>query len=180
MTAFKISLYGFRPDSFSPKLSYMRTPLLAFFCLLFINTQAQNNASKIADKTKNMKRYDGYFTFWWDNNTGKIWLQADKLNQEFLYVNSLPAGLGSNDIGLDRGQLGSSRIVYFHKVGKKLLMIQPNYRYRAVSSDEKEREAVQESFAHSTIAGFSIDEDEGDKVLVDATSFSERCAWCSR
>lgn len=154
----------------------MRTWLLAISCLLICSIQAQNTSSKIADKTKNMKRYDGYFTFWWDAATGKIWLQADKLNQEFLYVNSLPAGLGSNDIGLDRGQIGGTRIVYFQKVGKKLLMIQPNYRYRAVSTDEKEKEAVQESFAQSTIAGFTIDEDEGDKVLVDATSFFLRDA----
>lgn len=154
----------------------MRNWLLALTCLLFCSIQAQNSSSKIADKTKNMKRYDGYFTFWWDGNTGKIWLQVDKLNQEFLYVNSLPAGLGSNDIGLDRGQLGGTRIVYFQKVGKKLLMVQPNYRYRALSNDEKEREAVQESFAQSTIAGFTIDEDEGDKVLVDATSFFLRDA----
>lgn len=154
----------------------MRNWLLALTCLLFGSIQAQNSSSKIADKTKNMKRYDGYFTFWWDGNTGKIWLQVDKLNQEFLYVNSLPAGLGSNDIGLDRGQLGGTRIVYFQKVGKKLLMVQPNYRYRALSNDEKEREAVQESFAQSTIAGFTIDEDEGDKVLVDATSFFLRDA----
>lgn len=154
----------------------MRNWLLALTCLLFGSIQAQNSSSKIADKTKNMKRYDGYFTFWWDGNTGKIWLQVDKLNQEFLYVNSLPAGLGSNDIGLDRGQLGGTRIVYFQKVGKKLLMVQPNYRYRALSNDEKEKEAVQESFAQSTIAGFTIDEDEGDKVLVDATSFFLRDA----
>lgn len=154
----------------------MRNWLLALTCLLFGSIQAQNSSSKIADKTKNMKRYDGYFTFWWDGNTGKIWLQVDKLNQEFLYVNSLPAGLGSNDIGLDRGQLGGTKIVYFQKVGKKLLMVQPNYRYRALSNDEKEREAVQESFAQSTIAGFTIDEDEGDKVLVDATSFFLRDA----
>jgi hypothetical protein len=154
----------------------MRTLLWVCCCLLFLQTQSQTTSSKIAEKTKNMKRYDGYFTYWWDANTGKIWLQVDKLNQEFLYVNSLPAGLGSNDIGLDRGQLGGTRIVFFHKIGKKLLMIQPNYRYRANSSDEKERKAVQESFAQSAIAGFTIDEDEGDKVLVDATSFFLRDA----
>jgi len=93
----------------------MRTWLLAFSCLLFSSIQAQTPSSKIADKTKNMKRYDGYFTFWWDAAAGKIWLQVDKLNQEFLYVNSLPAGLGSNDIGLDRGQLGSTGSSIFIK-----------------------------------------------------------------
>lgn len=153
----------------------MRKLVLIIACFIATGIQAQNS-SKIAEKTKNMKRYDGFFTFWWDAGSGKIWLQADKLNQEFLFVNSLPAGLGSNDVGLDRGQLGDTRIVYFHKVGKKLLLIQPNYQYRAVSDDPNEQRAVRESFAQSTIAGFTIDEDEGDKVLVDATSFFVRDA----
>jgi Met-zincin/Domain of unknown function (DUF5117) len=134
------------------------------------------NTSKIADKTKNFKKYEGYFTFWWDATNGKIWLQADKLDKEFLYVNSLPAGLGSNDIGLDRGQIGNTRIVYFNKVGKKLLLVQPNYAYRATSNDLNEQKAVKESFAQSIIASFVIDEDEGGKVLVDATNFFLRDA----
>ena len=142
-------------------------------CSLFVTAQP---ASKIADKTKNMKRYDGYFTFWWDAMNGKIWMQVDKFDKEFLYVNSLPAGLGSNDIGLDRGLIGDSRIVYFNKVGKKLLLVEPNYAYRASSSDKNEQRAVKESFAQSTIGSFVVDEDEGDKVLVDATAFFVRDA----
>lgn len=154
----------------------MRSIIVSLFCFVVLFTDAQTN-SRIAEKTKNFKRYDGYFTFWWDAVNGKIWLQADKLDQEFLYVNSLPAGLGSNDIGLDRGLIGGTRIVYFNKVGKKLFLIQPNYAYRAISNDPNERKAVKESFAQSTIASFTIDEDEGDKVLVDATSFFLRDAF---
>jgi hypothetical protein len=146
---------------------------LFYFCCLCVTAQTP---SKISDKTKNMKRYDGYFTFWWDAVNGKIWLQVDKFDKEFLYVNSLPAGLGSNDIGLDRGLIGGNRIVYFNKVGKKLFLVQPNYNYRASSSDKNEQRAVRESFAQSTIASFTVDEDEGDKVLVDATSFFVRDA----
>ncbi len=153
----------------------MRSLFVPLFCLCTFLLPAQSG-SKIADKTKNMKRHEGYFTFWWDASNGKIWLLVDKLDKEFLYVNSLPAGLGSNDIGLDRGQIGSSRIVYFTKVGKKLLLIQPNYSYRALSADPKEQRAVTESFAQSAIAGFTIDEAEEDKVLVDATSFFVRDA----
>ncbi len=130
----------------------------------------------IAEKTKNFTRYNGYFTFWWDAPAGKIWILVDKFNQEFLYVNSLPTGLGSNDIGLDRGQIGNSRIVYFNRVGNKLLLIQPNYDFRASSGNIKERNAVQESFAQSAIAGFEIAVDEGDKVLIDATPFFLRDA----
>jgi hypothetical protein len=148
----------------------------ALLLLLNLCTASAQTPSKIADKTKNMKRYDGYFTFWWDATNGKIWLLVDKFDKEFLYVNSLPAGLGSNDIGLDRGLIGGRRIVAFNKVGKKLLLVQPNYSYRASSSDKNEQRAVRESFAQSTIAGFTIDEDEGDKVLVDATSFFVRDA----
>jgi hypothetical protein len=151
----------------------MRSFCIALLCLCTFYGTAQ---SKIADKTKNMKRFDGYFTFWWDAGNGKIWLQVDKFDKEFLYVNSLPAGLGSNDIGLDRGLIGGSRIVSFNKVGKKLLLVQPNYSYRALSNDKNEQRAVRESFAQSTIASFVVDEDEGDRVLVDATSFFVRDA----
>ncbi|SJZ78734.1 zinc-dependent metalloprotease [Sediminibacterium ginsengisoli] len=153
----------------------MRHFLAAICCCLSLALSAQP-ASKITEKTKNMKRYDGFFTFWWDHQNGKIWLLVDKLDKEFLYVNSLPSGLGSNDVGLDRGQIGSSRIVYFTRVGRKLMLIQPNYNYRAVSADANEQRAVRESFAQSAIAGFTVDEEEGDKVLVDATSFFVRDA----
>ena len=104
----------------------MRSFFIAVICLFSIAASAQTTqpSSKIADKTKNMKRYDGYFTFWWDAVNGKIWLQVDKLEKEFLYVNSLPAGLGSNDIGLDRGLIGGTKIVAFNKVGKKLFLVQ--------------------------------------------------------
>lgn len=153
----------------------MRQLFIACFCCMALFATAQTS-SKIADKTKNMKRYEGYFTFWWDAVNGKIWLLVDKLDKEFLYVHSLPAGLGSNDIGLDRGLIGGTRIVSFNKVGKKLMLVQSNYAYRASSSDKNEQRAVRESFAQSTIGSFAVDEDEGDKVLVDATSFFVRDA----
>ena len=128
----------------------MRSIFIYLFCLISLCSFAQS-ASKMTEKTKNMKRYDGYFTYWWDATNGKIWLQVDKFNKEFLYVNSLPAGLGSNDIGLDRGLIGNTRIVSFNKVGKKLFLVQSNYNYRASSADKNEQRAVKESFAQSTI-----------------------------
>ncbi len=150
--------------------------LLIAICTIFSYCVSAQTTSKIAEKTKNMKRYDGYFPFWWDASSGKLWLLVNKLDQEFLYVNSLPAGLGSNDIGLDRGQIGDTRIVSFHKTGKKLLLVQPNYDYRALSADLKEQKAVRESFAQSTIAGFAIDEEENDQILIDFTPFLLRDA----
>ena len=82
--------------------------------LLFLITNAfAQETPSISDKTQNMEQHQGYFTYYWDDTEGKIWLEIDKLNQDFLYVNSLAAGVGSNDIGLDRNQLGDSRLVYF-------------------------------------------------------------------
>lgn len=150
--------------------------LLAFPLLAF----SQNGT--ITEKTKNMELRKGFYDYYWDNANGKIYLVIDKLNTPFLYVNSLPAGLGSNDIGLDRGQLGDSRIVYFNRVGKKIFLTQPNLDYRAVTDDTREQRAVDQSFAQSILFNFTIEAEEsaGDrsmnKVLVDATSFFLRDA----
>ncbi|GIS56359.1 MAG: hypothetical protein CM1200mP1_02970 [Candidatus Neomarinimicrobiota bacterium] len=98
--------------------------------------------ASIDQKTKSMDKMTGFFNMYWDGSTGKIWLEISKFDQEFLYVNSLTAGVGSNDVGLDRGQLGNERIVYFHRVGPKILLIQPNYSFRANTSDPNEKQSV--------------------------------------
>jgi hypothetical protein len=130
----------------------------------------------IAEKTKTMIPYSGFQNFYWEESSGKIWLLIDKFDQEFLYQTSLSAGLGSNDIGLDRGKLGNTFIVKFKKVGNKVLMVQPNYAYRALSSDLAEKKAVEESFAQSVLWGFTIDAETNSAVLVDASSFLMRDA----
>lgn len=114
---------------------------------------------------------DGYFPFYWDAKTGKIWLEINRLNTEFLYVNSLAAGVGSNDIGLDRGQLGGERVVKFVKTGPKVLLLQPNYRYRAESNNKEEQISVEQAFAQSVLWGFEAVAESDERVLVDATSF---------
>ena len=128
-------------------------------------------ATGIAAKVSGMKHFPGYFDFYYDEKQDKIFLVIDKFNTEFLYVNSLPAGIGSNDIGLDRGQLGDDRIVKFERRGPKILMIQPNYRFRAITSNADERNAVEQAFAQSVLWGFTVTAEEKDKVLVDATDF---------
>jgi hypothetical protein len=130
----------------------------------------------IAEKTAGMEKYPGYFTFYWDAKAGKIWLEIDKWDTEFLYVNSLPAGVGSNDLGLDRGQLGNERVVKFYRSGPKALLIQPNYSFRAVSENPDERRAVQEAFAQSVIWGFEVVAEENGRALADAGDFYLRDA----
>lgn len=130
----------------------------------------------LQEKTAAMQKYPGYFDFYWDHKAGKIWIEIDKLDSEFLYVNSLAAGIGSNDIGLDRSQLGQSRVVKFYRSGSKVLLIEPNYRFRANSGNTAERRAVEEAFAQSVLWGFEIATEEPNRLLVDATDFLLRDA----
>ena len=125
----------------------------------------------ITEKVSGMEKHDGFFPFYWDAKAGKIWLEINRWNFEFLYVEGLPAGLGSNDIGLDRGQLGDSQIVRFERVGPKVLLIASNYDYRAITNNADERNAVKDAFAESTLWGFEVAAEEGSRVLVDASSF---------
>ncbi len=150
--------------------------LTLIIIMLFTTSIAQaqdkkKEISSIAEKTAGLKKYEGYFDFYWDEVAGKIWLEIDKWDLEFLYVNSLPAGVGSNDIGLDRGQLGNTRIVKFRKIGPKVLMVQPNYDYRAISDNEAEQESVEQAFAQSVLHGFKVEAKTDETVLVDATKF---------
>jgi len=123
-----------------------------------------------------MKKMSGFLDFYWEESTGKIWLDISRLDTELLYVNSLPAGLGSNDIGLDRGLLGDSRIIRFIRVGRKLMMVQPNLNYRAVTNNPAEKRAVEQSFAQSTLWGFAVEAESPGHALVDATDFLLRDA----
>ncbi|MDP3312348.1 zinc-dependent metalloprotease [Lutibacter sp.] len=118
-----------------------------------------------------MKHFKGFFDFFYEENTDKIYLKVSNVDQEFLYVNSLAAGIGSNDIGLDRGQLGETAVVKFIKAGNKLLLIEPNLKYRAVSDNLEEKKSVQEAFAQSVWYGFPIIETIETNYLIDVSSF---------
>ncbi|TNE61360.1 MAG: DUF5117 domain-containing protein [Bacteroidetes bacterium] len=125
----------------------------------------------ISTKVKDMQKHPGYLPFYWDEKAGKIWLEISRFDTELLYVESLSAGIGSNDIGLDRGQMGPGQIVRFLRSGNKVLLVQPNYAYRAESANTDERQAVEEAFAQSALWGFKIEAEENGAVLVDATDF---------
>ncbi len=146
------------------------------FLFSFLFTLSLSGQKSLTQVTSGMQAFEGYFDFYWDNQKGDIWLEVDKLNQEFLYVNSLPAGLGSNDIGLDRNQLGDTRVVKFIKSGPKVLLIQPNYEFRAVSDNADERKSVEEAFAQSVIFGFEATTTSDGKTLINLTPFLLRDA----
>ena len=135
------------------------------------HAQADGGLPVIESHTAGFERLDGFFPLYWDDDAGTLWLEIGHLGVEVLYVNALAAGVGSNDIGLDRGQLGGSRIVRFERVGRKVLMVQPNYRYRATTSNPAERRAVEDAFATSVLFGFTVAARTEDRFLVDATPF---------
>lgn len=159
-------------NKFYFRLSGLNRVWSVLFILLtsFLVSSAQA-VDPISEKTKNMKLQEGFINYFWDESTGKIWFRIDELNKEILYQTSLPAGLGSNDVGLDRGSLGSTHVLKFSRVGNKVLLIEPNYKYRAVSGGEAEKRAVEQSFAQSVIWAFTIAAESKGSVLIDASDF---------
>lgn len=149
---------------------------LLVLLLMAATTAHAQKLPSIEEKTVGFVKQQGFVPFYWDENAGKFWLEISRLDSEFLYQTALPAGLGSNDIGLDRGLTGETKVVRFSKTGRKILMVQPNYGYRAITSDANERRAVEESFAQSVLWGFTVEAETGNRYLVDATEFFLRDA----
>jgi len=153
---------------------------VALFGLSPIVSRAAEAPQTLSQKIAGLERKDGLFPLDWDAKAGKLYLEIPDMEsgtgKDFLLLDQLPYGLGSNDVGLDRGQLGQGRVVHFSRVGGKVLLIAPNLRYRSSAADPAERIAVTESFAESVIWGFKVEAEEKGRLLVDATDFFLRDA----
>jgi len=126
----------------------------------------------IDDRTSGMKKIDGYFPLYWDERTGSMFLEISRLDTDFLFSSGLSAGLGSNDIGLDRGSgRGGGRLVQFQRVGPRVMMVQGNQSFRSSSKNPLERKSVEDSFAKSILWGFTVAAESSGRLLVDATDF---------
>ena len=132
----------------------------------------------IEDRTAGLRKLDGFFPLYWDSTAGQLFMEIPRFNTEVLHFAGLASGLGSNDIGLDRGGLQGSRIVRFERVGPRVLMVQPNYEFRASSSNPAEVQTVRDAFARSVLWGFTVvaESDAGRRVLVDMNDFLIRDA----
>jgi predicted Zn-dependent protease len=166
------------------KLKLMIRFFLVFLVSTFVSSAALAQDKKpeaqpkknISAFTEKLQKINGFVPLYLNADDGKIYLEISRFNQEFLYQVSLPTGVGSNPIGLDRGQLGDTKVVFFERAGNKILLVQPNYDFRALSNNAAERRSVEESFAKSVIWGFKVEATEGDRILVDATNFLIRDA----
>ena len=140
------------------------------------NQEAGGPPPPIAERTKNLKKIDGFFPLYWDDNTGKLFVEIPRLDTEVLYSTGMATGLGSNDIGIDRGQTTGSRIVKFEKAGPRILMVQPNYQYRALTQNPAEARTVRDAFARSVLWSFPITAASDGRYLVDYNEFLVRDA----
>ena len=138
------------------------------------HAQSPGRPPGIEERTSGMQKLDGFFPIYWDERAGALWLEIPRFDTEFLYTTGLAAGLGSNDIGLDRGQGGGGRVVSFQRVGSEGLMMQGNESFRSSSANAAERRSVEDSFAKSILWGFTVAAESDGRVLVDATDFFVR------
>ena len=150
-----------------------RTAHLAIICCVLIAlTPATSQAQEsLTEFTADFESHPGFISYYVDISEDKVYLRLDETDVDLLHFVSLPRGLGSNDIGLDRGLLGQERVVRFERHGKKVLLTQPNLYYRADSDNPAERKAVKDAFAESVVWGFNIAAEEGGSILIDATDY---------
>jgi hypothetical protein len=156
-------------------MTRVKLAMVILFIFSFgLNAQKKVNKNKDFTNTSlldNTELYNGFFNFNYHSQKDQLFLSVDKLDQEFLYVNSLSQGIGSNDIGLDRGQLGNKRIVYFTKTGNKLFLVQPNLKYRSTSDNPQEKRSIKEAFAKSVLYSFPIEERINGSYIINLTPF---------
>lgn len=155
-------------------------PVLAALVLLFAaptQGRAQDSSvPSIEERTAGMDRMEGFFNLYWDNETGSLFWEIAEFDSEFLYQISMGSGLGSNPIGIDRGQLRGTHVLEARRVGPRVLLVEPNYQFVARSDNATEVQAVRDAFAPSVHWGFDVEAETGERVLVDATDFFLRDA----
>jgi hypothetical protein len=124
-------------------------------------------------KTSGMRHMPGFLPLHWDARSGRLYLEIPQLNLDMLYFDSLPYGTGSNDLGLDRGQVSAAKLVRFERSGAKILLVRPNEKFRTSATDPAEQLAVRQSFPESILGSFTVAAENSatGAVLVDATDF---------
>src|SRR5580692_4486640 len=129
----------------------------------------------IETKTAGMRHMPGFLPLHWDEKNGRLYLEIPQLNADMLYFDSLPYGTGSNDLGLDRGQVSPAKLVRFERFGPKILLVRPNQYFRSSAKDPAEQLAVRQSFPESILGSFTVAAENSAAaaaaVLVDATDF---------
>ena len=159
------------------RLSVLVTLALIALCGLARPAEPQApSLPSIEQHTEGMTQMDGLFDLYWDNANGLLFWEISELDTEFLYQISMGSGLGSNPVGIDRGQLRGTHVLAAKRIGPRILLMEPNYGFVAQSENLSEAQAVRDAFAPSVHWGFEMVAETGERVLVDATQFFLRDA----
>ena len=142
-----------------------------FSCLILFSAVSLASGKSIEEFTESLQHKPGFIDLYFDADKNKVFLKISKFDNPILFQSSLPRGVGSNDIGLDRGQLGDTRIVQFERFGNKVLLKQLNTDYVVLTDNLAERESIDEAFADSVLAGLPVVASSEGTVLVDYTDF---------
>ena len=155
--------------------SILRSKSISFlftaFVFFLMHQDLRANTGGDSPDLEQLNLLEGFVPVYLDLDQGKIYLNINRLNEDFLYLSALSSGVGSNDIGLDRGQLGSTRLVQFRKNGNKIFLVHKNLDYRAYSNNKDEVQSVNDAFAESILWSFEILTSESNEIMVDATDF---------
>ena len=170
---------GFVPRTLQTGLATLALVCVTAFGapLTSANSSAKARAtenSAYADIVAASEHQPGFMSLYWHESQGKLYAQVTDFDQPLIYYPSLSQGVGSNDLGLDRGRLGDTQLVQFERVGSRLLLVALNTRYRASSDNPNERRAVTEAFARSVLWGFDIAAEQDGSLLIDLTDFAQR------
>lgn len=145
----------------------IQSTIVALVCLACVSV----NAASWSEIRNQSNRINGFIPYQVSNSQGKIWLEVSEFEEPFIMFTGLPYGIGSNDIGLDRGQMSQSRLVQFEKYGDKIFLKQLNTRYRADTDNQAERSSVEQAFASSVLYGFKVEARSGKRHLIDMSPF---------
>ncbi|RUO67265.1 zinc-dependent metalloprotease [Idiomarina ramblicola] len=151
--------------------SFLSKTLLLITLLVSLSALAKTENNSIEAFTSSFEEQQGFFTFYHDKATSKFYLEVPKDSRQFIFQTSLPWGLGSNDVGLDRGQLGETRLSSFHIEGNRALLVQHNTEFRAQTRNQAERDSVNQAFADAVLYGFEVVASNDKHVLIDYTPY---------
>jgi len=145
---------------------------VALWSSLVWSSEVDGATDNLESVLLNTQEMPGFIPLHWDGEEGRLYANISDIDGPFIYYNGLSHGLGSNDLGLDRGRLGDTFLVEFRRVGKKIFLTALNTKYTARSEDTQERRAVYEAFAESIIWGFTVIESSPDSLVIDLTDFA--------
>ena len=131
------------------------TASLALLSIVLVNVNAQAqtqtaNPTTMAQRTAGLQRQEGFLPIYLDSSKGRLLMEV-RLNEEMLYFVTVSKGIGSVDLGIDRGASSGSKLIHVERSGPRALIVESNLHFRAPAGNSALRQGMEESFAGSTL-----------------------------